>query len=514
MSTSTVKSLPRILANQARFQVRCLPSSRKTMAMMSPATKTRTEKREGDISDAFASLEGGVEIPLEPRFADLKKRLLAGREDVIVASWNRLLEHLRDQVATIQRHRSKLIPEISFSDVMKGKVGADFSAAYKKYGVCIIRGVVDEQTALEYKRSILEYVAKNPHTKAFPQHDPQVFELYWSEAQLRARSHPNVISAQCFLMSFWNASQRAEISLRHPIAYADRLRIRQPGDSSFALGPHMDGGSLERWEEGGYALAQTYDKIFEGKWEEYDPWNADKRVGAVIDLYGGVGNCSAFRTQQAWLSISNIKGGEGHLKVNPLHGFATAYILLRPFFESKRGAEDVSEDQYLSPENWRLELETSPKIQGASPGHGQSVHAKLHPHLQLQHTMVHVPAVAPGDYVAWHCDTIHAVDSVHNGSQDSSVLYIPACPLTETNANYLLRQRDCFLAGKPSPDFGGGEGESRHVDRPTVAQLSEWGGEQGLQSMGLKKWNSQEQGLRDGEKTVMKIANSVLGFPA
>lgn len=43
---------------------------------------------------------------------------------------------------------------------------------------------------------------------------------------------------------------------------------------------------------------------------------------------------------------------------------------------------------------------------------------------------------------------IHAVDSIHAGKSDSSVLYIPSCPLTELNAHGLARQRDAFLKGK------------------------------------------------------------------
>lgn len=323
------------------------------------AAMARTEKPEGDISDAFASLQGGIEVPLDPRFADLKKGLLAGREDAIVASWNRLLGHLREQVALVKEKGTSLIPEISYSDIKSGRVGNEFTRPYCEYGVCVIRGVVDEREALGFKSSILDYVRKNPHTKAFPKHDPQVYELYWSEAQLRARSHPNMLDAQRFLMNFWHASPSSEIDLHHPIAYADRLRIRQPGDTSFALGPHMDGGSLERWEEGGYASAGTYDKILEGRWEEFDPWDAGKRVGAVMDLYGGVGNCSALRTQQAWLSMSWIKGGEGHLKVNPLLRGAMGYLLLRPFFESYRSLEEAGDEGYLESSNWGLERKTS-----------------------------------------------------------------------------------------------------------------------------------------------------------
>jgi len=42
-----------------------------------------------------------------------------------------------------------------------------------------------------------------------------------------------------------------QVSTTTPVSYYDRLRIRFPGDSVFALGPHIDGGSLERWEDPG-----------------------------------------------------------------------------------------------------------------------------------------------------------------------------------------------------------------------------------------------------------------------
>jgi hypothetical protein len=54
-----------------------------------------------------------------------------------------------------------------------------------------------------------------------------------------------------------------------------------------------------------------------------------------------------------------------------------------------------------------------------------------HPHLQLARTVVSVPNMEPGAQVFWHCDTIHAVESVHGGTVDSSVFYIPAVPLTD-----------------------------------------------------------------------------------
>ena len=82
----------------------------------------------------------------------------------------------------------------------------------------------------------------------FPANEPTVYELYWSPSQVLARAHPNLRRTQAFLMSHWHSDNKsARISTSHPVAYADRLRIRQPGDAGFALGPHVDGGSCERW---------------------------------------------------------------------------------------------------------------------------------------------------------------------------------------------------------------------------------------------------------------------------
>lgn len=238
------------------------------------AATAQTPKRAGDISDAFASLSGGKAAPLDPRFATLKKKLIAGHEDAVIKSWNRLLAHLRSEVATVSKKGSAIIPTISYSDIKKG-ANSSFKKQYKERGVCVIRDVVPEQEALEYKDSLRSYIAANKEkTKAFPAHDPQVYELYWSEVQLRARSHPNLLETQKFLMSFWNVGSESAISTQHPVAYADRLRMRQPADASFALGPHIDGGSCERWEENGYGRGGdgngVYGNVFRGYWEKCD----------------------------------------------------------------------------------------------------------------------------------------------------------------------------------------------------------------------------------------------------
>ncbi|KAI9725625.1 MAG: hypothetical protein M1828_002910 [Chrysothrix sp. TS-e1954] len=471
---------------------------------------TAAAKKEGDISDSFVQLSGQSFKPLEPRFAEIKKKLIYGHEDALEAAWKRLLRTLREEVPLVASLGPEVIPQIDYVDI--DRPSEHFTKEHKKRGVAVIRNVLSQREALELKSELRSYIRDNPHTKAFPQVNPQVYELYWSKSQIRARSHPNLLRTQRFLMSHWHSSNpEANISIDHPTAYADRVRMRQPGDAKFALSAHVDGGSCERWEANGYGLGRVYDAIFRGDWESYDPWEASCRLPVVSDLYQGAGACSVFRMYQGWLSMPHIGPGEGTLLVNPLLGLATSYYLLRPFFEAKRSAEALG-PEFLEPSNWRLQREQDSWLHGATPGHGQELTAQLHPHLDLDHSMVHVPKVAPGDYVAWHCDTIHAVDKVHAGSTDSSVLYIPSCPLTELNARHMDRQRDTFMRGVPGPDFPGGEGEANHIGRlvtDDVAELSDAGG---LRAFGLKAWDSTEPGLTQGQREVMDRSNKILGF--
>ena len=207
-------------------------------------------------------------------------------------------------------------------------------------------------------------------------------------------------------MSHWHsANKSALLSPSHPTSYADRLRIRQPGDTGFALGPHVDSGSCERWEADGYGRGGVYDRIFHGDWQSYDPWEANCRLPVRSDLYNGAGACSMFRMFQGWLSMSETGPGEGTLMVNPLFARATAYYLLRPFFEPRSSPAEAGGSASLHLDNWRLEEKATSLFQGAVPSNCQELNPGLHPHLDLENTMISVPTIRPGDYVAWHCDS-------------------------------------------------------------------------------------------------------------
>lgn len=73
--------------------------------------------------------------------------------------------------------------------------------------------------------------------------------------------------------------------MRTPISYFDRIRIREPGPSVYTLGPHIDGGSIERWEDPGFR--RVYHRILEGgdAWRAHDPFDITPRLEANEDLY-------------------------------------------------------------------------------------------------------------------------------------------------------------------------------------------------------------------------------------
>jgi hypothetical protein len=347
-------------------------ASSATRRGMTTTTTTDTSnpptKIGGDIGDSFASVSGAQRAALPDRFRQLKLDLIRGNEQKLLSSWRSLTTQLKTENQAIKtaKYKPALIPEVRYTHLLDDC--ARLRPEIQKRGAVVVRGVVPEDEARGYKGEVEKYVGMNPQTKGFPRDNPQVFELYHSPPQLKARTHPDFLAVQrALLSSLWTASPAAPISLRNPLVYLDRLRIRQPGDTSFAVGPHMDGGSTERWEPEGYGAGGSgvYDDIFKGEWESYNPWDAGSgRVEAVTNLYDGRGACSMLRLWQGWLSMSHSGPGEGTVLVYPLVKLATAYLLLRPFFRAIRGREEFivsdkeggeeGKERFLDPEKGRM----------------------------------------------------------------------------------------------------------------------------------------------------------------
>ncbi|KAF9870875.1 hypothetical protein CkaCkLH20_11547 [Colletotrichum karsti] len=518
------------------------------------------------------SFYGTEPIPLPSRFAGVKKRLIAGHEAAVEASWRRLLEALKTEIADIQARGSELIPSINFTDINDPVRVEAFAHRLRRYGVAVIRGVVSPFDAQSWVQETHEYLDKNREFKPPALHDPTCIDLFWTPVQVRARAHPNMLRAQKFAMSFWESTDDLHIT-RAPVSYADRLRIhndklgavgQQNGNSaadslsasaSSTVIAQIDSGSLERWEPDGYGRGGTYEAVFRGDWESYDPWDPAGRVGATTDLYNGAGACSVFRMFQGILALTKVE--QGMVRVLPSPKLVAAYFLLRPFFSPKRGPPEQPDggkaDQwaaYLDASNWTLDPEPNTIIHGAVPGHAQRITERWHPHLHLRRSLVSLPSMQAGDYVIWHCDQAYSIitggtrlgvpPSLQNESNELSLLtYTPVCPLTQTNALFLARQRKAFQTGQPGPDFDtlfALGSEASHQDRPGAKEVEEYGGVDGLRAMGLAPYDVEpagaspkrelngdamdiddEEGMRNKSKTeaeqeLLRLANIIL-FP-
>lgn len=448
---------------------------------------TAKARAAGDISSAFDQ-SGSKNEQLDNSYIKIKQNLIKD-PSALKDSWVRLKKALAEGIEEIKRKGNEVIPLVSFNELEN--MSETQRNDILKRGCVVIRNTVPRQEAEALKQDVIEYIDKNPNTKGFPNDKKVVYELYWSKAQVRARSNANVRKTQLFMNQLWHADEDARISLHQNVMYADRMRIRQPGDKFFSLGPHADSGSLERWDDLEYS--KCYQSIFDGKWEEFDAYDATHRLNVDMTKYDSSGTSNVFRSFQGWLALSEIAPREGTILFAPLIKEVTAYWILRPFFDKD--------------DNIKFDTE----FPGAFPGKSQEFTKELHPELELDYLMVPIPKVEPGDMVYWHCDTIHAVDPEHEGKWDSSVFYIPALPLCDINLKYAWIQRESFMKGLAPPDFPGfphGEAETKHIDRASPQDVEKEGGIEALQQFGLHPFVAESD--KPGEAQIVADANKLL----
>ncbi|KAJ4144499.1 hypothetical protein LMH87_003380 [Akanthomyces muscarius] len=472
------------------------PHRRRGGVTQSPAGKaprappTTAPARGSQAHDATSFWGGSEPVPLPPRFARIKRAILAGHEDALEASWGRLLAALRRDAEHIDGLGAHLVPSIEFGDVLAGgdasQTAARFRRDVQRYGVGVVRKVVPRGEAEAAMEDTARYVREQGCESA-EAIDPACRNLFWSPAQVAMRAHPNVRKAQSFMMGLWDEGEdEGEISTQHPIAYADRIRVygggsgsrstddaaqhpeseqhpppngsrdassreqqqQQPPSpedwitalqSSAGITAQVDNGSLERWEPDGYSGGGgIYASIFAGGWERHDPWRgAARRAAATTDLYNGHGACSVLRMFQGVLALSVVE--PGMIRLLPSPRAATAYYLLRPFFAPLRSlpgdmdatmtAEEREEawERHMAPSNWRLARDPDTVMHGAVPGHAQRVTERWHPHLALRRSMITLPTLQAGDYILWHPDLPYHI-SPSDGSSSSSSVAPPPLP--------------------------------------------------------------------------------------
>ncbi|RWA03475.1 hypothetical protein EKO27_g11629, partial [Xylaria grammica] len=290
------------------------------------------------------SFYGTQPVPLPSRFASLKKRLVAGHEAALEASWGRLIRALRDEIKYIDEHRTELIPSIDFTDISDTAKVEPFEASLKRHGIGVIRGVVPPEDASSWVEETKKYLETKHDFKPPPAQDPTCFDFFWTPAQVRSRAHPNMLRAQRFAMSLWNCNDDDRLATRFPITYADRIRIESTNNGVVMVNgvaaapvspeaqPHRcRGRGVERIDRAG---RQRQPRA--GNWEAYNAWDPAGRVNATSDLYNGAGACSMMRMFQGILALTVVE--PGMIRLLPSSKLSTVYFLLRPFFAPKEAA--------------------------------------------------------------------------------------------------------------------------------------------------------------------------------
>ena len=393
----------------------------------------------------------------------LKQELRAQIGDVQTV-FNQLSERIAARVAEINALKARgepVWPVIPFADIQNGTLSDEQREAVKRRGCAVIKGHFPREKALGWDRSMLEYLDRNHFDEVYKgpgdsffgtleASRPEIYPIYWSQAQMQARQSSEMAQVQSFLNRLWTYESEGKQWFDPDVSviYPDRIRRRPPGTTSKGLGAHTDSGALERWLLPAYQ--QVFAAVFNGKPEEYDPWNAAHRTEVEEYTVDNTTKCSVFRTFQGWTALSDMLPGQGLLHVVPIPE-AMAYVLLRPLLD------DVPDDELC----------------GVAPGRVLPISAQWHP--LLIEALTSIPALEAGDSVWWHCDVIHSVAPVTDQQGWGNVMYIPAAPLCEKNLAYAKRVKAALEKGASPGDFPREDYETTWVDRFTLADLNEHG---------------------------------------
>ncbi len=361
------------------------------------------------------------------------------------------------------------VPQLRFDEV-EGGLAAAHAARIRRRGCAMVRGVFTPAEVAAWNDEIADYIERNDYaaksqskagldqyftTLALSR--PQIFGLYWSKPQVRARQDERLARVRAALNRLWRyqGTDGPVFDPSRECTYSDRLRRRLPGDTTLGLSPHADGGSVERWCDP--AFQRVYHEALFGEPARYDAFDAQHRIATQEIPSPAV--CSVFRTFQGWTALTRQGRGDGTLRLIPIANLM-AWVVLRAL------QDDVPADELC----------------GAKPGRALGLHARWH-ELALP-ALVSIPTAEPGDTVWWHSDVVHAVEDEHRGSQPAIVMYIGAAPYCGKNADFLPRQAKAFLDGRSCPDFAAEDYEVDFVGRAKPEDLSELGRRQ----MGLAAW--------------------------
>ena len=151
-------------------------------------------------------------------------------------------------------------PIVTQEAIAQGEVSNETLARIKRRGCVVVKQQFPREQALAWDQSLLDYLDLNdfdaqyrgPGDNFFGSLEasrPEIFPIYWSQAQMQARQSDATAQVQSFLNRLWRFSSQGKqwFDPDVSIIYPDRIRRRPPGTTSKGLGAHTDSGALERW---------------------------------------------------------------------------------------------------------------------------------------------------------------------------------------------------------------------------------------------------------------------------
>ncbi|MBY4887397.1 DUF1479 domain-containing protein [Pantoea sp. DY-15] len=419
------------------------------------------------MNNTFTSLQQPDDFQQNVR---LMKRVLREQIGDVEGLFEQVRSKIVSEIATArveEAQNGSAWPQVSQQDIAAGRISDEVKDHIRRRGCVVVKQTFPREQALAWDESMLKYLDDNdfdnvyqgPGDNFFGNLDasrPEIYPIYWSDAQMSARQSEAMAQTQSFLNRLWTFESRGTRWFEPDVSiiYPDRIRRRLPGTTSKGLGAHTDSGALERWLLPAYQ--QVFSKIFTNQFDQYDPWDAAYRTEVNEYQSGTTTKCSVFRTFQGWTALSDMQIGQGLLHVVPVPE-AMAYLLLRPLLK------DVPEDELC----------------GVAPGKVLPVSAQWHP--ELIEGLCSIPALQAGDSVWWHCDVIHSVAPVDDQQGWGNVMYIPAAPLCEKNAAYAKKVAQALASGASPGDFPQEDYETQWRDRFTLDALNV----HGRRSLGL-----------------------------
>jgi len=361
-----------------------------------------------------------------------------------------------DEISKLKASKKSIIPEISFNQI--NQRNTQIVESIKKRGCVIIRDVFENLTIERLNNDLEKYIEENNYyddqkkksglDKYFSDlksSKPQIMGLYWSKAQMEIRHSENMLKVKKWLNNLW-IYKNDEYEVFDPskeLSYADRVRRREPGDSTLGLSPHCDAGSVERWSDDYYQ--KIYKDIFSDNFLKFNPFDAKYRD--KTSEFESPAVAHVFRTFQGWTALTEQGPNDGTLQLIPI-AKAMAYILTRALLD------DVPKDELC----------------GSKLGKALSVNKEYHS--LLLEGLISIPNMKPGDTVWWHPDVVHAVEEKHLGKNYSNVVYVGSTPYCKKNLDYVRKQAKKFLKGESPPDFAAEDFEINYKGRIKIENLT------------------------------------------